>query len=220
MEPLVITKIEKQKRQPHRYNVFINGEYTFSVHEDLMIKYRLLKGTTIDREDLEQLLGEEERQKAYLTAIRFLSVRSRSVKEVTARLKRDGHEPELIDSVISRLTSEQLLNDAAFAELTAVERLHVQKKGRLWIRQELKQKGVLDRHIRETIDGIDPETELSEARAIAEKRWRQTSGEPADRKRKLIAFLLRRGYPSGTVHQVLRQLNLDSGEFEFDDMLE
>ena len=37
-------QVEKQKQGRYRYNIFLNEEFAFSVHEDILVKHRLIKG--------------------------------------------------------------------------------------------------------------------------------------------------------------------------------
>jgi regulatory protein len=53
-------------------------------------------------------------------------------------------------------------------------------------------------------EGIDPRVE---ARAVAAKRARQLAGLPAAvRKRRLLAFLVRRGYAGGEMKELIEEL--------------
>ena len=45
---VLITSIEKQKKSRFRYNIFLNEQFAFSVHEDMLVKHRLLKGQYIN----------------------------------------------------------------------------------------------------------------------------------------------------------------------------
>lgn len=200
----VITKIEQQKSNKHRYNVYLNDVYAFSVHEDILIKHRLLKGTMVTNEQLADVLLDEERNDAYMKAARFLGFRPRTSKEVRQRLQQEGYEDGLIDETLQRLANERYIDDKEFAKQWTEQRIHSQKKGKALIRQELLQKGVDRDHIQEVLQQIDPEEELQSAVDIGGKKWRQTSGETLDRKRKTAAFLMRRGYSGGVVQQALR----------------
>lgn len=57
-----ITRLERQKKHPHRINVFLNDEYGFAIHEDIIVKYRLLKGKKISEADIEELLLADEKK--------------------------------------------------------------------------------------------------------------------------------------------------------------
>ena len=43
-----ITKITTQTKRTDRYNIFIDEKYSFSVDEDVLLKFQLKKGKEID----------------------------------------------------------------------------------------------------------------------------------------------------------------------------
>lgn len=202
----VITKVERQKKNKHRFNIFLNEDYAFSVHEDMLVKHRLMKGEVIERERVVEIVRDDESHQAYLEAIRYIGRRPRSVKEVRLHLKSKGYEPEQTAVIVERLERERYLNDGAFAKLWTEHRILGQKKGRRFVEMELSQKGVADREISSALEGIDTEEERRAAWEAGRKKWNTASGELPDRKRKVMQFLLRRGYTHETVQSVVRKL--------------
>jgi regulatory protein len=203
----VITKVELQKRNKHRYNIYIDEEYAFSIHEDVLIKHRLLKGEPITAERMQAVAEDEERSDAYMKAIRFLGTRPRTEKEVQTKLLSAGYEQPVIEETLRRLSEQSYIDDRQFAKLWTEHRIQSQRKGKAYIRQELLQKGVDRELVQEALQGIDPDDELSSALEIGSKKWRQTSGQPIERQRKTMAFLLRRGFSADVVQQAVRKLN-------------
>ncbi|WP_127487547.1 RecX family transcriptional regulator [Paenibacillus ehimensis] len=214
----LITKVERQRRGPHRYNIYIDESFAFSVHEDLMIKHRLLKGEAVEAAQLEQILAEDEAHKAYLDAIRLLSSRLRSEHEMKARLKQKGYTPEITAATVERLAKEGYLNDEQFAEQLAKQRLESQKKGRHWIKQELQQKGIRKDHIQAAMEQVDEETEFEMAYSLASKRYHsELAKDPLKARRKIAGFLQRRGYPGTVVSKVLARLPRKGPEGDWDE---
>ncbi|MGE6227143.1 RecX family transcriptional regulator [Paenibacillus chitinolyticus] len=213
-EASVITGIERQKRNKKRYNVYVNDEYVCSVHEDILIKNRLLKGEQIDAQRLREAMEEDEKHEAYLKAIRFVAVRPRSVQEVKMKLKDLGYEADLIDWAVGRLLEQKYLDDADFAKLWTEQRIQYQRKGRNAVRYELAQKGLSRDEISKALSAVDTEEEMEGALIVGRKKWKTVSGEKMDRKRKTMAFLLRRGYPSSLVNDVMRRLSEEELENE------
>lgn len=74
----LITKISTQKRKG-RYNIFIDNEYAFSVNERTLVERRLLKGTELSLEDIEEIKKAEADSQALQLAMTFLSYQPRSV---------------------------------------------------------------------------------------------------------------------------------------------
>ncbi|WP_409340903.1 RecX family transcriptional regulator [Paenibacillus sp. MBLB4367] len=212
----VITSVEQQKRNKRRYNIFVDESFAFSVHEDILIKYRLLKGETIDNERMLEVIQAEERQEVYAHALRYIGRSPRSMKEVRQKLKLKGYEQTIIDLTIERLKNEKLIDDGMFAMQWTEHRIMNQSKGRNWVKQELQQKGIASENIQEAIASLDEEAELANASKLAAKKLSSLKGEPYERKQKLASFLLRRGYTSATVSQVLKRVmneSLDDWEF-------
>lgn len=215
LAPGVITKVEQQRRSRQRYNLFIDEKFAFSVHEDVLVKHRLLKGEVVDASRLQHILYEEEVHKAYLDAIRLLSSRLRSEHELLTRLKQKGYSPEIYQLTVERLRKEGYLNDSLFAEQLTKQRLESQKKGRRWIKQELQQKGIDKVHITEALEQVDEETEYRIAYQLTMKRYgAELEKDALKARRKIAGFLQRRGYPGAVVSKVLNRLPVQGQEEE------
>ena len=62
----IITKIEAQKKNNDRVNIYINDEFFMSVFTELVYTFNLKKGMTIDRENLKSILDNDMYIKAKL----------------------------------------------------------------------------------------------------------------------------------------------------------
>lgn len=202
----VITMVEKQKKSKYRYNIYLDDAYAFSVHEDIMLKHRLIKGESIEGKRIREIVRDDEAHQAYLAAIRYIGRRPRSLKEVELHLKQKEYEPDIISDVAGRLKEQNYIDDSQFAKLWSEHRIYSQKKGRRLVEMELAQKGLSGDDIAQALLKIDKHEEFDAAFHIAAKKWRTTGGETFERKRKVAAFLLRRGYTDEMVRQVLKRL--------------
>lgn len=218
----IITRIEQQKRRKQRYNLYINDEYAFSVHEDVLIKHELAKGQTIDRDRMNVIVQDDEKQQAYNTALRFLSHVARSSKELERKLLEKQFEQHIVAAVIQKLTKQRYIDDEQFATMLTQQRVTYQKRGKLWVKRELEAKGLSAMHVEDAMAQIDEQTESEQAYSIAQKRWERLNNEqPLNRKRKVNDFLLRRGYSYGIVNDVLKRLEAgqegDDDSFHYGD---
>jgi regulatory protein len=205
----VITSVSRDEQDSRRYRIFLNGKFAFSVHEDILVKYQLLKGTSMDGRLVEDIQKEDERHRAYLCAIRYLRSKARTAKEIEIRLMREGFGPEAIESAVSRLVEQGYADDRLYAKQLADRRLSG-GKGRRWIKQELMHKGVADESIQQAIDELNAEMEWEAAYGIAKKRWERLRVPVPERKRKVGAFLLRRGFPQSLAVRVIRKLTVET----------
>lgn len=213
---LIITAVTQLKRPKHRYRISF-GTYTLEVHEDVMIKYRMMKGSIFTREELEQIVLADERQRAYIDALTALSRKMRTSYEIGMRLEEKGWSKEVAEEVLKRLRQEKLIDDAVYAQEWAQQRVRSRGKGKMWVRHELRQKGVEKPLIEEALGMVSEEEELNSAHELALKKWRSSTGELQDRRRKTGAFLMRRGYSGSLVSRVLRNIIEQEGLNSADD---
>ncbi|MGN7356087.1 regulatory protein RecX [Paenibacillus sp. SAF-054] len=214
-QELVITAVERQPRQKGRYLISF-GEYTLSIHEDVMIKYRMLKGNVFTKQELEDIVVADEKQRAYVQALKYLEHKQRTRKELADRLREKEYTQAVIEHALQRLEQESLINDELYAKQWAEQRITSQRKGKAWVRQELRQKGVDKALIGEALAEVSQEQEYESCLVVGRKKWNQTRGEVVDRKRKTGAFLMRRGFSGEQVRKVINQLIRENGEAEED----
>lgn len=101
---------------------------------------------------------------------------------------------------LDRLEAVGLLDDAALAE-TLVRTQHERKGlGRGALTAELRRRHIDQEHIASALEQVDDDDEQSRATELAVKRASQLSSYDLDTaKRRLTAFLMRRGYSSSVV---------------------
>jgi regulatory protein len=144
----------------------------------------------------------------YARAVARLARRDHTTNEIRRALSRDGFSEEDIDATVRRLVAERALDDGGFAVRYAKSRLQHQSLGRHRIHRDLRAKGVAraeaDAGVAAALRDVSETDALD---ALARRHWRQhEKDEPRTRVRRLWAFLLRRGYPSGLVRERLRAL--------------
>lgn len=204
-EVLIITKVERQKKSDHRYIIHF-GAYNMTVHEDVMIKYRMISGSSFMKDDLEEIVIADERQRGYVEGLRYLERKPRTAQEIARRLREKEVGETIIAEVLQRLEQERLIDDPLYAKQWAEQRIMNQRKGKLWIRQELREKGIDKSLISEALENISPEEELDSAMQTGRKKWNMIRGDVNDKRRKTGAFLMRRGFSGDLVRQVLNIL--------------
>ncbi|MCL6603015.1 MAG: RecX family transcriptional regulator [Paenibacillus sp.] len=214
-ELLEITKVERQKKSDHRYIIHF-GIHKMTVHEDVMIKYRMITGSQFMKSDLEQIVLADERQRAYVEGLRYLGHKPRTALEMTRRLRQKEIGETIIAETLQRLQSEQYIDDPLYAKQWAEQRITNQRKGKMWIRQELREKGIDKSLISEALDDITPEQEQHSALLSARKKWNLIRGEVPDKRRKTGAYLMRRGFSGEMVRKVL-QILVEEEDFQGED---
>ncbi|AIQ42003.1 RecX family transcriptional regulator [Paenibacillus sp. FSL R7-0312] len=207
-EELIITRVERLKKSNYRYLIHF-GAYKMTVHEDVMIKYRMISGSSFVKADLEEIVAADERQRAYVEGLRYLERKPRTAQEMARRLREKEIGETVIAEVLLRLQEERLLDDPLYAKQWAEQRITNQRKGKMWIRQELREKGIDKSLISEALDQITPEQEMEGALQTGRKKWNLLRGDINEKRRKTGAFLMRRGFSGEMVRQVIQILRAE-----------
>jgi regulatory protein len=198
-----VTALRPTKRDPDRIAVDLDGSFAFALPATLLADERIDVGDMLESDRVVALLAADQASRATEAALVFLSYRPRSEKEVRDRLRRGGYEQDAIEHAIVRLHEWRYLDDADFARRWVENRTAHRPRGRRLLQQELRQKGIGGEIAREAIDDADLD-ETGAAEALARRRLPSYAGdEPAAIRRRLGAYLARRGYGYDVIRSAL-----------------
>lgn len=143
--------------------------------------------------------------KAY--ALRLLSYRSRSKRELSERLKEKGFDAKEIEDVIDFLEGAGLIGDKALAEWlfqSAIERKYL---GRCGIKALLDKRGVEREVIDETLSALTEDIEQDVAIRFLKKKLRAMKTYPEDSiKQRLWRMLHRRGFSPDVISAAIKSV--------------
>ena len=140
---------------------------------------------------------------AATVALRLLRYRPRSEHELRQRLLEKEHPADAVDEALDRVRVWGLIDDADFAAEWVRGRRRRRGRSRGALERELRDKGVAEGHIADAVAGIDVSDDRRQAAELVRARLaRRPGAAAADRfdegeRRRLVAFLARRGYPTG-----------------------
>lgn len=132
-------------------------------------------------------------QKLLDNALKFLSYRPRSKKEVEIFLRKKTSDDTLINQTIEKLEKSKLINDEEFAKWLIESRSRSRPRGLRLIKEELKQKGIQLDAIPYTLDA---EQDLAQE-ALNKKK-------PKSREQ-AIRFLQYRGFSWETISSIIKE---------------
>lgn len=143
-------------------------------------------------------------QEATERLMQFCAYRDRSHKEVEQKLKEMRMIPEAREQIIIQLMQEGFLNEERFARSFVRGKFRIKKWGRIKIKQELKLREISEPIIRLALTEIEEEQYYKTLEELLEKKQRLvTESDPYKRKRKIADFLLRKGYESHLVFDLI-----------------
>lgn len=213
-----ISDIQPQKKNPKRVNVFLDGKFAFGISHELKIVNRLKISDQIDENKIEELIFADQVERLYEKAIKFLSYRPRSEKEVRDNLFQklkltDKGEKEKrifeksISEVIKKLEKLGLINDFEFALWWVEQRIKFKKTSPRIIKLELIKKSIKKEIIEEVLEKIslDP---FELAFATAKKKF--VSYKKLEKKQfqeKMGRYLATKGFDWEVIKRVVDRLN-------------
>lgn len=182
------------------------------VAREIVLREGLRSGDDLSEDAVAALLGEDLGWRARDAALRLLAQRPRTESELRTRLARKGFPAEVIESCLTPLREKGLVNDSVFADMFTRDRIRFRPRGRRRVVQELRSRGVETASAEDAVNAAMGEAKVDDlalARAAAEK-WRPRAGEERERaRRRLAAFLSRRGFGSEEVWQVVGEVVAD-----------
>ena len=199
-----ITALERQKKNPRRVNVYLDGHFALGLEGVLAARLRV--GQTITQADLARLQDQDTLERATALALEFLARRPRSEAEVRQRLSKKGFAPPVVEEVLARLRELALLDDEAFVRFWVENRSQFRPRGIQGLRYELRQKGVPAETVDQALEQIDEEELIW---SVARTRARRLLAAPIDShefQRKLGGFLLRQGFDPALTREIVGQL--------------
>jgi regulatory protein len=209
-----VTRVTALPRHPGRFAVELDGGAGLTVDEDLLLRYDIQVGDQLDGSRVADILAHEETARATEAALVYLAHRPRSEREVRDRLRRGDFPSETIEKVIARLHDWRYLDDADFARRWVENRAAHRPRGRRLLQQELRRKGIAAETVNEVIAEADLD-ELAAATELARRRLGTTTGDdPIAARRRLGAYLARRGYSYDVVRVALERALGEAEEFD------
>ena len=162
----IITKIEAQKKNTDRVNIYINDEFFMSVFTELVYTFNLKKGMEINKENLKTLLDDDMYIKAKNKALNILSKADQSEKKIKEKLSSEFEE-HTIEKVLDFLRNNKFIDDKLLAQKIVNTNINLNKCGKNKIKQNLYNKGIDSEDISHAISNIDSNVEFENAMYLA-----------------------------------------------------
>ena len=147
---------------------------------------------------------------AYNYALNLLSARPYATRALHRKLIQKQYSAADADDAIRRLVDNGLLNDAKYAEQYARSKMLSTGTSKRRVQQDLFRKGVKSDVATEAIANVVEQEEIDPAvliERVAQKKLAQLGAlEPLALRRRLFAFLARRGYDVDEIKAVVSRL--------------
>ncbi|PIH00869.1 recombination regulator RecX [Clostridium combesii] len=205
--PNIITKIEVQKRNKDRVNVYIDEEFNFACSSELIYYHNLKKGKVIDKNSLNDIIKEDNYIKAKGYALKYIEKSLKIESQVKEKLYLKEYDEDTVNKVIRFLKDYDFIDDDKYCDMYIREKLNIY--GRNKIKYTLLNKGVKENIVIEKINNINEEKEKKVAYKLAEKKYKIMILREKDKfkiYKKIWPYIISRGYNSNIAEWVINEL--------------
>lgn len=202
-----VTKIEVQKKNKDRVNVYIDYDFSFACDAEFIYKLGVKLNDCLDKCDIEEILKEDELKKCKNSALRIIERSYKSKKEMEEKLLAKGFTDDIINSTLNFLEEYKFIDDTKYATLYVKDK--IKNQGRNKIKYSLIKKGLNEEVIEENLECIDKDYEKEQALSIAIKRYEILKKRESDEyklSQKLFRFLATKGYDFQCCSEVIKKV--------------
>ena len=207
---MVISKIEIQKNNKEKVNIFVDGEYSFSLSLKGVNKYGLYNGRNISENEIKEIKDEDEKELAFLFLLDKISYKMFTEKEIRDKLIKKGFEIDSINYSLEKAKEYGYINDSYYAKCFIEQRGIPNKWGQQVIYQKLFQKGIDKNIIKESLNEFfDEEDEKENCYLLACKKMNSIKDFDFDNRNfidKMYRFLISKGYSYETINSTIEKL--------------
>lgn len=202
-------KIEKYELyKKNKYNIYLSNGEVLTLDERVITANELLLKKKLDNNLYDKVVKENMIYDMIDIAIKYISVRLRSIKELKDYLKKKYDKEELIDEVILKLKKLEYLDDNRFAKAFIKDKLAFTSWGDYKIKLELEHLGVSYEIIEESISNIDENILKEKMKKQIDKIIRTNKKHKGpELKNKIYTHLVTSGFTKEKVINLLNNYN-------------
>lgn len=203
----VISKIEVQKKNKDRVNVYIDGEYAFPCSSEVIFLHMVKVGEIVDPNNLQEIINMDNYIKCKNYALRIIERSYKTEKQIYDKLVEKDYDVVAIGKTLDFLKEYNLLDDEKYAKAYIKEK--IKDQGRNKIKYTLISRGISEKIIQEKLNLIGSEEEEESAMNLGEKKYNiliKREDDPKKIYKKLGDYLITRGYNFQTVKIVLNKI--------------
>ena len=191
------------------YQVTIDHQEKIKVSEDLLVRFRLLKGSELTEEQMADVKEQASYDYGLQEALNYISYQLRTEKETRTYLQKKEIPLEDRHKIIARLKELDVLNDRTYAMSYVRTQIRLSDKGPSNLYQQLRKKGVQDDLIDEALELYTPELQAEIAARTAAKGVKKIRGKSY---RETLMNLTKKGFNQDIIQQAVDQLDYEMDE--------
>lgn len=206
MPEATVTALRAARGGGDRQRLYLDGEDAAVVSGKLITAFNLHVGRRLTDDERSDLLRQAEAEEIHRRIMRLLERRDYTRAEVQRKLAQ--HDPGLVTEALDLFVARRLIDDRRTArELVAVRQQH-RPCGKARLAHDLRRRGVAPATIRDVLAetaGSEDDDFAAAGSAAARIAGRLRGLDSMTKRRRLGAFLSRRGFSAAVISRVMRK---------------
>ena len=184
---------------------------------DTIFAHFLAKGSELSEEKFLAIQHADKVERCRAGAWRLLEYAPRTSKQMREALRTRRHPKDVIEEVVANLERLGHLDEKSYAKEVVESKGMRGGKGPLFVQQALRASGVSRSVADEAVEALrEGDTQRDTARRVLDKWLRShTKDDASTRRRKAAEFLMRRGFESDVVWELVRDVVRDNHSDDF-----
>ena len=186
---------------------------TLPVHEELILKYRLVEGKELTFEQVQEIKDQLDYGKVYQAALKMLARQSYTKADLNQKLTAKNFEMSLVRETLNKLEEIGLVNDEQYTISYIQHHSLMGKKGPKVLKQELLRKGVSEIVIDKYLSNYKEELQLEHLNKLISQQMRLNKKYgPHIIKQKIYQTLMLKGFSRSMIDLVFNEIEVDEEE--------
>lgn len=196
--------LKYKKMSSGKYKIELDNGINMELYEEVILKHELLLKKSIDQTMIPIIQDSNLEWEVYYVALKSLKQRFKSAYDLRSSLVKKEQPVDLVDKAVNKLLEQGYLNDASFAKGYINNQIITSSKGPNFISNDLRNKGIDEKIIREEIVVFDRDLQKSRIKKIIDKNIKSNHNKGGSvLKNKIITNLLNLGYDLDIVQMVI-----------------
>jgi regulatory protein len=202
----VITSIKPQENSK-RVNIYLDGKFGFGLDLQTFLKEKLKVEQDLTQKQIESIVKRGEFQDSYDKILLYAAIRPRSSREYELWFKKHRVHKSLHEEILNRLKRLELLDDAKFAVWWIQQRQTFRPKSKRVLIGELRVKGIAQDVIAKVLAEENIDEKQAAKELVSKKKYKWDKLEGYEKRRKIYAFLMQKGFDSEVIKDVLEEID-------------
>ncbi|MDO5014676.1 MAG: regulatory protein RecX [Clostridia bacterium] len=198
-------KLTSKKGKGQKLHIYIDDDYKFTTDINTFYLLGLQENEEIDEEKLIFIKDKIDFSYLYNCAVKILSLRANSEKELRDKLIKKNRREYVVEEVISKIKEQGYLNDEDFAKAYSKELIQKKGKSKNYVSFKLREKGINNSMIDEVLEdyNIDEKERIED---IIQRKYKKVNLNDEKEKRRIYNFFVRAGFKTGDILTVFNKI--------------